>query len=50
MTIVHSFWPKTTQNACFFAQEKIIENDLKGVKWTQNRSKPWAIVHAYFNF
>jgi hypothetical protein len=25
-----------------------MENDLKGVKMTQNRSKPWAIVHAFW--
>jgi hypothetical protein len=32
----------------FFAPAKIIENNLKGVKMSQNRSKPWAIVHAFW--
>jgi hypothetical protein len=32
-----------TQNACVFFKMKIIS---KGVKMTQNQSKPWAIVHA----
>jgi hypothetical protein len=32
----------------FFASAKIIENYLKGEKMTQNRSKEWAIVHAFF--
>jgi hypothetical protein len=32
----------------FFATGKIIENYLKGLKMTQNRSKPWAIIHAFW--
>jgi hypothetical protein len=32
----------------FFAPAKIIENNLKGVNMTHNRSKPWAIVHAFW--
>jgi hypothetical protein len=33
----------------FFAPLKFIENNLKGVKMTQNSSKPWAIVHAFWS-
>jgi hypothetical protein len=33
-----------TKNACFWIQE----NNLKGVKMTENPSKPWAIVHAFW--
>jgi hypothetical protein len=32
----------------FFEPAKIMGNNLKGVKMTQNRSKPWAIVHAFW--
>jgi hypothetical protein len=37
-----------TQNACFFHKQEIIENNLKSVKMNQNRSKVWAIVHAFW--
>jgi hypothetical protein len=33
----------------FFVAAKIIEIHLKGVKITQNRSKAWAIVHAFWS-
>jgi hypothetical protein len=33
----------------FFAPFKLIENNLKGVKMSQNRSKQWAIVHAFWS-
>jgi hypothetical protein len=42
--IVHGFWSKITENACFL----LMKNNLKGVKIGQNRSKPWAIVHAFW--
>jgi Ran GTPase-activating protein (RanGAP) involved in mRNA processing and transport len=38
-------WPKRH----VFAPFKLIENNLKGVKMIQNRSKPWAIVHAFWS-
>jgi hypothetical protein len=33
-----------------FTPFKLMENNLKGVKMTQNRSKPWAIVHGFDRF
>jgi hypothetical protein len=30
-----AFWPKMTENACFFTCAKIKENNLKGVKMAQ---------------
>jgi hypothetical protein len=41
------FLAKNDQKCMFFATFKLIENKLKRVKMTQNRSKPWAIVHAH---
>jgi hypothetical protein len=38
---------KNGQKCMFFAPFKLIENHLKGVKMSQDRSKPWAIVHAF---
>jgi hypothetical protein len=32
-----------------FAPFKLIETNLKCVKMTQNRSKPWAIVHTFWS-
>jgi hypothetical protein len=33
-----------TENACFLSNEKL----LKSCELGQNRSKPWAIVHAFW--
>jgi hypothetical protein len=44
-----SFLAKNGQKCMFFAPFKLIENSFKVVKMTQNRSKPWAIVHASFS-
>jgi hypothetical protein len=41
------FGKKMTQNACFFPPAKVIENNKKAVKMSQNRAKAWAIVHAF---
>jgi hypothetical protein len=41
------FLAKNVPKCMFFPPAKIIENNLKGVKVTQNQSKAWAIVHAF---
>jgi hypothetical protein len=38
---------KNDTKCMFFASGKIIENNLKGVKMSQNRSKTWVIVHSF---
>jgi recombinational DNA repair protein RecT len=43
------FLVKNGQKYMFFAPLKLIENNLKGVKMTQNPSKAWAIVHAFWS-
>jgi hypothetical protein len=43
------FLVKNSQKSMFLAPAKIIEINLKGVKMTQNRSKPLAIVHAFWS-
>jgi hypothetical protein len=43
------FLVKNGQKRMFFAPFKLIEMYLKGEKMTQNRSKPWAIVHAFWS-
>jgi hypothetical protein len=40
------FLAKNDLKCMFFVSAKIIENNLKGVKMTQNPSKAWAIVHS----
>jgi hypothetical protein len=42
------FLVKNGQKCMFFASAKMIEINLKGVKMSQNRSKPWAIVMFFF--
>jgi hypothetical protein len=43
------FLAKNGNKWIFFAPFKLIENKLKGVKMTQHRSKPWAIVHTFWS-
>jgi hypothetical protein len=42
------FLAKNDRKWMFFAPAKLIENNLKGVKIGQNRSKAWAIVRAFW--
>jgi hypothetical protein len=43
------FLAKNDPKCMFFASAKIIENNLKGVKMTQNRSKPlYTFSVSYF--
>jgi hypothetical protein len=43
------FLVKNGQKCVVFPSDKIIEINLKGVKMTQNISKPWIIVHAFWS-
>jgi hypothetical protein len=40
------FLVKNDKKSMFFASAKVFEINLKGVKISQNRSKPWAIWHT----
>jgi hypothetical protein len=44
----HSPWKmaKNEQKLMHFIHPKRIKNNIKRVKMTQNRSKPWAMVHG----